>query len=161
MSYTKKEVEEKLERCQEMEREIAILQFELKHPAIVSEAEMRQAMSFARGEGTGKAIGHISDKTMYIALNYRQAAERLNREAVSGVSSRLLQLEQEVSRLKYYISLLEPRQSQVLRDFYFERRTNEEIAKGMNLAHRTVQALKRRAVDALTEMYNYVSELHF
>lgn len=159
MKYTRNEIERKLEDYPAMEREIAVLQFELEHPAMVSEDEMREAMTFARGDGIGGAKGHISDKTMYIALNYRQAAERANQETVSGVSTRLLHLKQEVNRLKYYVSLLDRRQSQVLRRSYFEQMTNEEVAKEMNLAARTVQEIKKRAIDSLTEMYNYVSDL--
>ena len=82
MKYTRNEIERKLEDYPAMEREIAVLQFELEHPAMVSEDEMREAMTFARGDCVGGAKGHISDKTMYIALNYRQAAERANQERV-------------------------------------------------------------------------------
>ena len=159
MKYSREEIERKLEDYLIMEREMAVLQFELEHPALVSEEEMQEAINYAKGDGLGGTKGYISDKTMYIALNYQQMTERLNKENMTGISTRLMNLKQEVTRLKYYISLLDLRQSQVLRQVYFEQRTNEEVAKHMNLAPRTVQDIKRRAIDALTEMYNVVSDL--
>ena len=158
MKYTREEIERKLENYSAIEREIAVLQFELEHPVTVSENEMQEAMNYAKGDGGGSK-GHISDKTMYIALNYRQVLDRINHDAITGVSIRLLHLEQEISRLKFYVSLLDIRQSQVLRQAYFEQMTNEEISKSINLATRTVQDIKKRAIDALTDMYNYVSGL--
>lgn len=157
MKYSREEIERKLEDYLTMEREMAVLQFELEHPALVSEEEMQEAMNYAKGDGLGRSEGHISDKTMYIALNYQQMTARVNKENMTGISSRLLNLKQEVTRLEYYVSLLDLRQSQVLRQVYFEQKTNEEVAKHMNLAPRTVQDIKKRALDALTEMYNVVS----
>ena len=64
-----------LENYPRILRQIAVLRYEMEHPAKVSEEEMLDAMAFARGEHTGSAPGHISDKTFYIAMNYRQKTE--------------------------------------------------------------------------------------
>lgn len=157
--FRRDDIERKLADYLAMERELAVLQFELKHPVLVSEEEVQDAMNYAKGENLGGKKGYIPDRTMYIALNYQQRTEHLNREMAASLTSRLLHLEQETSRLNYYVSLLDRRQDQVVRQSYFERMTNEEIARSMDLAPRTVQYIKKQAIDALTEMYNIISDI--
>ena len=74
-------------------RQIAVLRYELEHPVQVSTEEMLDAMAFARGEHFGVAPGHVSDKTLYIAMNYRQKANEVNAEISGEISAKLLELE--------------------------------------------------------------------
>ena len=68
-----------LETCQERKQKIALLHYELKHPAQISEIEMINAMALGHGNsGSGHTDGHVSDKTLYIALNYQNRVEKLN-----------------------------------------------------------------------------------
>lgn len=51
-------------------------------------------MSLGHGDGMGRSgKGHISDKTMYIALNYQERVDRINTEAENDIAQRLLELE--------------------------------------------------------------------
>lgn len=142
-----------LETYQDRERKIAALRYELAHPAHVSPEEMIGAMSFARGDGTVRSEGHISNKTLYIALNYKEQADQINIETVDEVARRLLVLEQEQDRLVYYVSLLEKRQNNVLRLAYFERCTWDEVARMLGVALRTAHKIKAQAIEKLAEMY--------
>lgn len=132
-----------------------MLRYELEHPAQISQEEMIEAMSFARGDGIGRADGHISNKTLYIALNYKDQADRINVETVDEVGQRLVLLEQEQERLVYYVSLLDKRQADVLRLAFFEWLSWEEIAKMLGVALRTAHKIKSQALDKLVEIYAF------
>ncbi|WP_455582538.1 hypothetical protein [Dysosmobacter sp.] len=86
----------------ELVRKINILQFQLANPPQISEEEMMSAMAYAHGMGGTQAPGHISDKTAYIALHYREKAAAINEESVSIISSRLTRMEREKNELGQY-----------------------------------------------------------
>ena len=78
-----------LETCQVRKRKIALLHYELEHPARTSEAEMISAMALGHGAGNsgGHTEGHISDKTLYIALNYQSKVDKLNADIIGSFYS--------------------------------------------------------------------------
>ena len=117
-------------------------------------------MNFARQEGAGRPEGHISNKTLYIALNYQDQARQLNAETFQEISAQLMKLEQEQDRLNYYLSLLEPRQEQVLRKAYLEKVPQEQVARELGVSVRSVQDIKAKAIDALAEMYAFTAGLN-
>lgn len=156
----KKHVINLLDSYHKRVREIALLRYELAHPSQVTENEVIGAMSYARQQGGGRPEGHISNKTLYIALNYQEQAERLNTEVFSEISAKLVELEREQSRLEYYMSLLESRQELVLRRSYFERVAQEKVAEELGISVRRVQDIKAQAIENLAEMYDFTAELH-
>ena len=133
---------------------------QLAHPAQVTEKDLIGAMNFARQEGAGRPEGHISNKTLYIALNYQDRARQLNAETFQEISAQLMKLEQEQDRLNYYLSLLEPRQEQVLRKAYLEKVPQEQVARELGVSVRSVQDIKAKAIDALAEMYAFTAGLN-
>lgn len=145
-----------LETCQERERKIALLHYELEHPAHASETEMISAMALGHGSGGGGPIeGHISDKTLYIALNYQNKVDKLNADTKEEIVVQLVELEQEQKRLEYYASLLEKRQNMVISLAYFEGLPWDEVAKVVGVAVRTVHKIKNQALDQLAGMYRF------
>lgn len=148
-----------LDTYQDRERKIAVLQYELEHPVQVSPEEMIGAMSFGRGEGTGRVEGHISNKTLHIALNYRDQSDQINMETIDEIARCMMVLKQEQDRLRYYVSLLEKRQGDVIRMAYFDQRPWEEIAQQVGVALRTAHKIKKQAVDKLVEMYVFTGTM--
>lgn len=147
-----------LETYPERERQIALLHYEMRHTARISPEEMIDGMSLGHGDGVGgSSKGHISDKTMYIALNYQERMERMNAEAANEIAQCLLELESEQDRIRYYVSLLEKRESQVIRLFYMEQMSTESAEKTMHLSAKTLRKLKNQAVDALVKMYEFAA----
>ena len=146
-----------LESCQERKRKIALLHYELEHPAHTSEEEMISAMALGHGNGNGGGFpdGHISDKTFYIALNYKNRADKLNADTKKEIVMQLVELEQEQSRLEYYTSLLEKRQALVIRLAYFEGLPWDEAAEKVGVAVRTIHKIRNQALDQLVEMYRF------
>lgn len=148
-----------LESYQKRSKQIDLLHYELSHPARVSENEMIGALALAHGEGGDRPGGHASDKTLYIALNYQDRTEEANQIGADEVVEQLVELEREQERLKYYVSLLEERQEKVIKLFYFEGYSQEECAKKLEIATRTVRRIKDDAIEELTEMYSFTGEV--
>lgn len=156
----KKKVTQLLETYSDRERQIALLHYEMQHSARISPEEMIDGMSLGHGDGMGgSSKGHISNKTMYIALNYQERMDRLNAEVVSEIAQRLLELEAEQDRIRYYLSLLDKREADVLRSFYFEGHSWEETAKKIGVVLRSVYKIKNKAIDHLAALYAYTTSL--
>lgn len=66
----KKQVTKLLETYPERERQISLLHYEMQHSAHVSPEEVIDTMVLGHGDGMGGGKSRISNKTMYIALNY-------------------------------------------------------------------------------------------
>ena len=147
-----------LETCQERKRKIALLHYELEHPAHTSETEMISAMALGHSAGSsgGHPEGHISDKTLYIALNYQSKVDKLNADIKEEIVVQLVELEQEQKRLEYYVSLLQKRQRTLIQAIYFDECSLDEVAERLGIASRTVRAVKRAALEQLVGMYEYV-----
>lgn len=103
-----------LESYHNRTNQIALLHYELEHPANVSSEEMIGAMSLSHGDSASRSKGHVSNKTLYIALNYREKAESLNLNTVDEISTQLVELEQIQARLDHCISLLGRRQKKLV-----------------------------------------------
>ena len=143
------------------ERQIAVLHYEMQHTAHISPSEVIDSMSLGHGDGVGSGgKGHISNKTMYIALNYQERMERMNAEAANDIAQCLLELEAKQDRIRYYVSLLEKREAKVIRAFYIEGQSWEEIAREIGVALRTVHKIKNRAIEHLAELYAYKAGLN-
>lgn len=149
-----------LETCPERQRQIALLHYELEHPARLSDTEIIGAMALGHGERGNHVKGHVSDKTVYIALNYQNRADKINANVKTEIVVQLVALEEEQKRLEYYMSLLGERQVAVLQLIYFKRLPFEEIASQIGVVLRTVRKIKDRAIDELTEMYKFTDKLN-
>lgn len=149
-----------LETCQERKRKIALLHYELDHPARTSESEIISAMALGHGDGSGggHVDGRISDKTLYIALNYQSKADKLNADIKEEIVVQLVELEQEQRRLEYYVSLLEKRQAEVIRLIHFEGHTQNEVATELAVVPRTVRRIRNEALDKLVDMYSFAKD---
>ena len=151
---TKTYVVELLESYQKRSKQIELLHYELSHPTDISENEMIGALALAHGDGVGSGR-HISDKTLYIAMNYQQRTKNANQGTRAEIVSQLIELEDQQERLSYYVSLLKARHAELLRLLYFEGYSQEECAKKLAIATRTVRRIKDDAIDELAEMYSF------
>ena len=157
----KNHVTKLLETYPDRERQISLLHYEMQHSACVSPEEMIDSMALGHGDGMGgSGKGHISNKTLYIALNYQEQMDRMNAEAADEIAQRLLELEGEQDRLRYYVSLLEKREAEALRLFYFEGRSWEETAKKLGIVLRSVYKIKSKAIGHLSDLYAYKTGLN-
>jgi len=156
--YTKEYIEELLKNYHQRERDIAVRKFELANLTRLTENEYISAANLAKGDGVGHVPGHISNKTLHIALNYKEQTERLNQEAAMEINREIEELELKQRRLRYYVSLLEQRQAAVIRLQFFERLPIEEIEKELRLTARSLRSLRKKAIEELAQMYALVPE---
>lgn len=147
-----------LETYRERERKIALLRYELEHPAHVSSQEMVEAMSLRRGDGSSLSGGHVADKTLYIALNYQEKLEQVNLDVAREIAVQLVELEQQQKRLRYYVSLLDEQKRMVIQLAYFDRLPWEAIAEKLEVSLRTAHKIKNKALGRLTEMYLFTED---
>lgn len=148
------QVIERLRNYPELIQKRDILRYELEHPTMVSDDEMMDAMNYLKGSGDIHH-GGVSNKTLYIALNYHDAATRMNSEVRNDLVKRLLPLEDEISKLEYYVNLLPMQEQCIIRRCYFERARQEVVAEELDVTAWTVRRYRDKAVDKLTEMYAF------
>ena len=139
-----------------MKKKISLLRYELEHPVKLSPEEMIEAMSFAKGSGETHSSGTVSNKTLYIAMNYQQEADKLRTEAAEEIISRLIALEQTVNKLEYYIGLLPEEEQEMVRLYYFEHKPLLDLVDYFNVSIWSVRKLRDNAVEHLAQMYDYV-----
>ena len=136
-------------------RKMAVLRYELEHPSNVTPDEVIDAMAFAHSGDGVPPTGHISNKTLYIALNYQEKVDAANRETASTIAAQLWELEREYDRLSFYMSLLPERDASVIRLLFMEGKSNEEAAEALHVAARTLRELRNRAIEDLCKLYEY------
>ena len=122
-----------LKSYQDQEHKIALLHYELKHLANISPDGVITAMSYAHGDSTSRRLGHICNKTLYIALNYQEQTDKLNTGTVNEIARQLMDLERVQAQLDYCISLLDRRQKQVILALYIEGLKMEGIEQRLNI----------------------------
>ncbi len=144
-----------LESYQKRSKQIDLLHYELSHPTDISENEMISALALSHAEGGGGTVGHISDKTLYIALNYQEQIQKASGASKSEIADQLMELENIQRRLVYYVSLLDKRQAELLEHLYFEGYSQEECAAKLGIATRTVRRIREDALNNLTELYSF------
>ena len=115
-------------------------------------------MSYAHGDSTSRRLGHIYNKTRYIALNYQEQADKLNTGTVDEIARQLMDLERVQAQLDYCISLLDNRQKQVILALYIEGLKMKEIEQRLEYSAKTVRKLRDEAIDTLTGLYNLLAE---
>lgn len=91
-----------LETYLEREQKISAFRYELTHPAQVPSDELIEAMVLGRGDSTGRSSCNISDKALYIALNYQESVNKVNTHIIDDIATHLIALEQKQNKLKYF-----------------------------------------------------------
>lgn len=92
-------------------------------------------------------------------MNYRNEAFRENREVFKDYHSMLIPLERKTERLRYYVSLLDQRQAEVIRLYYFEQESWDAISQKMGLTPKPLRRLRDAGIDRLAEMYELSGKL--
>lgn len=144
-----------LETYHEREQKIALLKYELLNFPQASPGEVMDGMSLGHNCELSPHTGYVSNKTLFIALNYQERTEQINAETLSDILDELNEVKRVQNRLTYYVSILSPQQEKVIRRFYFESISWEQIAEEVKVALRTVHKIKNRAFDKLAEFYDF------
>ena len=157
---TKKYVVSLLENYQSDSSTMEALRFEISNPRRVTSDQVIEAMNFGHGDGDGGSIakGHISNKTLYIATNYNERIETLNREASDEVVDLLNAMNEERKRLLHYISLLKEKDRKIIQETYIEAKTREELSEIYGVSQKSVSTMRKQAVENLCVLYDFTSK---
>lgn len=140
-------------------RKVALLRYELANLSPVNPAEVLEAMAFSKGEGGIRPpVGHISDRTYQIAMNYSEEAERMGRDSVSELSAQVDQLERKLHRLEYCVSQLPENEAAVIRGLYFDGKTQKELLDELHMCESTLKRCRNKGVEDFAEMYIILQE---
>lgn len=160
MELTAKVIE-LLSTYKDKKRKIEQLRFELANPPGLSDEDIIGSLAYGDNLSDIKvtAGNRISDKTMAIALKYREHGERLMNESLAQIARELDELESETKRIEHYSSLLPEKLRSVIRMFYFENMTNAQIAEKTSITIPAVIYRKNAAIKELTEMFDFLNSV--
>lgn len=161
MNYTNEMIVGKLEAYNSVKEKLALLCYELSHPAQITDEDYLEAVAIGspRMDPSTKGCGSNLDKTLGLALSYREKADRLNAEVVSEVFREWQELQTEINRMDFYMGLLSAEHRQVLQMYYVQSKKWTEIESETSVPKRTLMRRRTEAIDRLTEMYNYTGKL--
>ena len=91
-------------------------------------------------------------------MNYQCAADTANSERSREIISRLIPLEQEASRIEYYLSFLSENEKTVLGLLFFKQSSLSEAAEAMASSVWSIRKLRDEGIDKLVEMYDFVND---
>ena len=155
----KKYVIELLKSHNALEQERKMLLYEQEQLEKLSEDETIESMTFATGSGERVDSGDVSDKTVSIALNYRQRHQEQKAQALFEITSRIDWIEDTLLRLDFYIDGLAAHQASILRDYYFEGYTWRELQDLRGVTFKTLMKYRDEAVKALAAKYGALQKL--
>lgn len=128
-----------------LQRKVRLLEYERLHPPKVSQNEVINGLALSHPlDGGTSSAGHISDKTMQIALNFQDETDRLNYATVLEIDQELHILKNRIAKLEFYVEQLDKKQADVIRKYYFEEKTWPEIQKEMHISSRTLSKYRGR-----------------
>lgn len=160
--YTNRDrVIQELKRYPQKQRRADLLRYELAHPPNLSEQEVIEELALSPAADGAAPSGHISNKTMQIALQFREATQRMNEEAVLQISQELYTLEADIQKIDYYISLLNKQDAAIIQASYMTAHLQapSALAAEFGLAKRALTSRRNAALDELAEMFAFVEEV--
>jgi len=153
------EVIERLRTYPEIKRRIGQLRFELDNFPVIDECDFIESLALgAHPDGQGyRHGGHPSDKTMAIALQYKNIKREREDDSYFDIKRELRSLEPEARRLEHYVSILGSPETDAIRLLYFERKTWDEAAHQLNTSRQTLSRYRKSAINGLASMYAALS----
>ncbi len=148
-----------LTQYRETQRYIEVLRYEMLHPSTVSAEEIIDSLAFGHGCHSSPTAGQVSNKTLYIALNYQDKLRKANDATRNEIAIQLAKLEKQQERLRYYIGLMDEREAELIRMTYIDGLDNEQIAERLGVSVRTVRTRRSKAIDLLCELFAYTATL--
>lgn len=141
-----------LEEYPDTMRKIALLRYEVEHPAPI-----KFGKKIIEG---ASADGKSADESLNYAIRFHNEANLVSIKDIEDITSVLIPMEQDRDRLLHYISLLEERQQIPLKLHYFKRLSWDKIEEEVCTSPKTLRKLVKQAVDSLAEMYAFAASFN-
>lgn len=142
-----------------LEQERKTLLFERTQLERMPESETIESMLYAEGQRERVDSSIISNKTLDIALNYKQKHQALKTQALSEIDLRVRLIDNALRRLEFYVDGLEAYQASILRDYYFEGYTWRDLQDLRGVTYKTLIRHRDNGVKALVTRYHSLEEL--
>jgi len=156
MQEIKKQVEYILSSYNKMQGELQVLEFELNRITPALRPEIIEGEVLARPGFEVASGSHISDKTADIVVEHVDGQRGGQYHAISTL---IHNLNSELQRLEYYLSMLPENEADVIRRFYFERMALVDIVKGADCSLSTLKLRKKHGLDKLIRYYSVLDRL--
>ena len=154
MRDVKSHVENILANYMSAKRELQILEFELQRITHNLDPKDIAEKMFAHSSHERVASSRISDKTADIVIEHFDG----QRSSVYRALSTLIYNNRgELQRLDHYLSLLSEDESEVIKLFYFDGLSWEEIVQTASCSLSTLRRRKKKGVDRLAHYYSILN----
>ena len=123
----------------------------------VTAEEVIESMYMTHTDGERVRTGSISDKTVNIALNYKDKMDQINNEWIEYLEAKLMSLNNEIIFFEAALASLTGKLPAIMRDLVVEHMTWDEAAAKYFVSSRMIGKYKRKAIrelDALYEMHD-------
>ena len=146
------QVENKLKSHMSQKQQLKALEYELDSINSTLHPEAIENKVFARTGGERVFSATPRDQTADIAVEH---LDSLHFARYHELKNMVYSLNEGIRRLEYYLSLLPNEESEVIRWYYFERLSWNDIANKASLTARNLQYRRKRGLVRLVNLYNF------
>lgn len=158
LSESKERVIQELKGYVCKQKRAALLRYELSHRPSVSELEVMEGMALSCGGSGMISTGRISNRTMRIALQYRETTDHINGDVVLEISQEIYALETEMEKVDLYVNMLGEEKALLMRACYMSEHPKKliDLSREMGLSERTLFRYQAEALAELADMFDFV-----
>ena len=129
------------------------IQQQLQHFRGVTETDIIDSMTFGVPQGERVQTSNITDKTASIAVVYQDRVERINREWLIHLSTKLAALDEELNFLQAAIRSLPSDLGSFMEDLVVNGMTWDSLEGKYHISRRTVSNYRKRGIYELEKLY--------
>ncbi|MDL2288127.1 hypothetical protein LJC32_01960 [Oscillospiraceae bacterium OttesenSCG-928-F05] len=153
--FTKENTIVRLKKYRTLQTIKSQLEFELESGMeIISDDDMISSLSLIRPDGENVSTGRSGDRTSAIALSYHEKAEALRLRTKAELQQELRSIVVEMSRIEFYIGLLDEPERDVISALYIEGKRLDEAADRLSISRKTAIARRDKGIAALSAMFS-------
>ena len=156
MIEDKKQIESILHNYTTLKREVQVLEFELNRITRNLHPQAIEDRILAHSECERVSGSHHSDKTANIVIEHIDS--QINGE-YHALRTLISNIQIELQRIEYYLSLIPEKEAEVIRMFYFEKLTWAKITEKALNSQSTMQRLKNSGIEKFSKYYTILDKL--
>ena len=154
-SISYNEASEILASYPSLKRKLLQLQFEIENiDQLITEADILDSMAFSQMNGERTTGGQLSDKTGSMALSYSENLDSMRLKTKAELEAELAKTALLLERIEYYIQILPPKSSDVLRLLFLENKTYTETAEALGVSVDTVKSKRKKGISEVAVMFS-------
>ena len=150
MEKLKKQLEDRLNRYSGMKTELEMLCYELNRLTAPLSTEVIEGSVLSHPNFERVSGSHITDKTADIVVEHVSGQQDVRYHVLTAM---IRQLNTELQRLEYYVSLLPAKEEEIIRLFYFDNLPWSEITGRLPVTQRTLESRTKSGLDKLLRYY--------